>query len=118
MSSVSSMSNFFGVGGPAVDDAAVPADALGVFQGNWLSHLSYASRASGRCEDAECLWSLHEAEREAFVTLPQARLLPSDCTFREDMRLLALGDLKGAEAAKQVIEDKQRRERKLRAKKR
>lgn len=118
LSSVSNVGNFFGYGCAAADEAAVPSDALGVFHGNWLSHLAYSSGPDGRCDDAECLWALHEVEREAFETLPQDQLLPTDCTFREDLRLLAQGDMKGAEAAKQRIEDKQRRERKLRAKQR
>lgn len=103
-------------GSPADDGAAPPPDALATFRGSWLSHLDAFSSAGESQEEGERLWTLGDADADALRSVPQEQRLPSDCTFREDMRMLASGDVKGAAAAKQKLEDRQRRARALREK--
>ncbi len=46
--------------------------------------------------------------------IPENDALPSDCRFRADIIALKRGDLKGAADAKLFLEEKQRRDAKLR----
>ena len=112
------MATWLSYAGGASDEPVCPPDALCTFCGSWLSHLEFAKGAAADYENAEQLWCIDEAESAPFASVPSEQRRPTDCTHREDMKLLAAGDIKGAEAAKRRIEEKQRRERKLRAKKR
>jgi len=72
-------------------------------QGNWLSHLDW---------DGQRMWTLHEEPVHEWIPNPDP--LPSDCRFREDLRRLAEGDVDGAQAAKESLENMQRADAKLR----
>lgn len=85
-----------------------PPNAVATFRGSWLSHLDLTVDGA----DTVRLWTLCDCTAGGFVDAPEERRLPTDCTFRDDIRLLAAGDIKGAEAAKQRIEERQRRLRK------
>lgn len=61
---------------------------------------------------ARRIWSVHDAQRCAFQSVCPVERLATDSTFREDVQLLARGDLRGAAAAKQRLEEEQRRARK------
>ena len=64
------------------------------------------------CSASHCLWSVHDSPECKFESVPMKERLATDCTFREDMQLLAKGDVKGAAAAKQRLEEQQRKMRK------
>jgi hypothetical protein len=113
------LGSWLGYGSTAANSLTVPSDAIGTFRGSWLSHLDFVPRPCAQAEDtgeAERLWTYDEVGAVQFESVPQERRLPSDCSFRKDVRLLAEGDVAGAGAAKQRVEDQQRRERKLRCK--
>lgn len=71
--------------------------------GNWLSHLDWGDRR---------WWTLLEEPVAAWQPVP--RPLPSDCRFREDLALLAAGDVREAQRAKELLEQRQRADAKLR----
>lgn len=72
-------------------------------RGNWLSHLDWGEYR---------VWTLAEEPVHPWEADPNP--LPSDCRFREDLRLLAVGDVEGAQAAKERLENQQRADAKLR----
>lgn len=113
LSSMSSVSNWLGYTSSTMEEAILPRDTVATFQGNWLSHLEFSDHPMNGTE-AERVWVLDETMAHAFESVAQEQRLPSDCTFREDLQLLARGDVKGAEVAKYRIEERQRRDRKLR----
>jgi hypothetical protein len=88
--------------GAAADNAC--KDAIATLRGSWLSHLDCVTGAA-----VERLWTLQESCADAFENAPEAQRLPTDSSYREDLLLLAAGDVRGAEAAKFQIEDRQRR---------
>lgn len=107
--SMASVSSWLRTTQGAAEVAAVPpANAVATFRGSWLSHLDLT--VSGGA--AQRLWTLCDCAAGGFADAAEERRLPTDCTFREDIRLLAAGDVKGAEAAKARIEEQQRRLRK------
>lgn len=57
-------------------------------------------------------WTLLEEPHEEWQ--PEEDPLPSDCRYRRDLALLAAGDVKGAQAAKEALEQQQRQDAKLR----
>ncbi len=57
-------------------------------------------------------WTLLEELHEEWQ--PEKDPLPSDCRFRRDLALLAAGDVKGAQVAKEALEQQQRQDAKLR----
>ena len=77
-----------------------------------------AAAQTPRCP-APCLrpparrfWTLSEEVEEEWQ--PVASPLPSDCRHREDLALLAAGDLASSQRAKELLENAQRRDKKLR----
>ena len=77
---------------------------LAACSGNWLSHFDW---------DGARHWTLLEEREEEWA--PVAEALPSDCRHREDLALLAQGDVAQAQRAKEALEERQRRDKKLRA---
>lgn len=57
-------------------------------------------------------WTLAEEQPEEWQ--PEEAPLPSDCRYRQDLALLAAGDVKAAQAAKEALEQRQRQDAKLR----
>lgn len=97
-----------GLGLRSKSSPAVAEDARGRLEvarccGNWLSHLDW---------DGERWWTL--AEEPAIDWEPAASPLPSDCRYRQDLALLAAGDVKASQAAKEALEQRQRADAKLR----
>lgn len=88
---------------PAVAEAEVPRVAIERCTGNWLSHLDWGQ---------DRYWTLLEEQHEEWQ--PEAAPLPSDCRYRRDLALLAAGDIKAAQAAKEALEQRQRQDAKLR----
>ncbi|PSC69671.1 Oxysterol-binding 9 [Micractinium conductrix] len=88
---------------PAIPEAEPLREVLARCTGNWLSHLDWG-------EDR--WWTLAEEARQEWE--PEAHPLPSDCRYREDLALLAAGDAKGSQVAKEALEQRQRAEAKLR----
>lgn len=105
----SMMSRGLGLGLRSKSSPAVAEDAQAArlqvarCTGNWLSHLDWGG---------ERWWTL--AEEPAIEWQPAPAPLPSDCRFRQDLALLAAGDVKGAQAAKEALEQRQRADAKLR----
>lgn len=92
-----------------------PLDAVATFRGNWLSHLDISFSGSKRTSShSERLWTLSDCAWDGFQNVPEGERLASDSSFREDLQLLAAGDVKGAGVAKQKIEDRQRKLRRAR----
>jgi hypothetical protein len=112
---MSSVSNWLGYTSSTMEESSLPPGTVATFQGNWLSHLEFSGLPSDGTE-AKRVWVLNQATAHAFESVAQEQRLPSDSTFREDLRLLARGDIKGAEVAKHRIEERQRRDRKLQEK--
>ncbi|KAG7670021.1 putative Oxysterol-binding protein 9 [Nannochloris sp. 'desiccata'] len=71
--------------------------------GNWLAFLDW---------DGERFWTLNEEEGSAWI--PDPHPLPSDTRFREDLALLLVEDVPAAQLAKEKLENRQRRDAKLR----
>jgi hypothetical protein len=96
----------------AGEEEMAPSNAVATFRGNWLSHLdiSHAHVAN----HSERLWTLADCEWDGFVDVKEAERLPSDSSWREDLQLLAAGDVKASGVAKQRIEDTQRKIRRAR----
>ena len=88
---------------PAVPEEAAPRVEVAQCTGNWLSHLDWGE---------ERWWTL--VEEPAVEWQPVAAPLPSDCRYREDLALLAAGDVRAAQAAKEALEQRQRADAKLR----
>ena len=85
---------------------------LGCFQGNWLSHLDFVIPGAATAAPRR-IWTLAECVASPFNHVPEPERLPSDSSFRKDVRELALGHVKEAQAAKDAYEAKQRLDRKL-----
>lgn len=88
---------------PAVGEPETPRVVVERCSGNWLSHLDWG-------EDR--YWTLAEEQPEEWE--PEEAPLPSDCRYRQDLALLAAGDVKAAQAAKEALEQRQRQDAKLR----
>ncbi|KAL4458310.1 hypothetical protein ABPG75_013175 [Micractinium tetrahymenae] len=88
---------------PAVAEAEAPRVAIERCTGNWLSHLDW---------EQQRYWTLLEERHEEWQ--PEEQPLPSDCRYRQDLALLAAGDVKAAQAAKEALEQRQRQDAKLR----
>jgi len=76
---------------------------LATLDGSWLSHLEW---------DGERVWEL-ERDLPHLQHRPE-NALPSDCRFREDLQALAKGDLAEGAECKQMLEERQRYDAKLR----
>lgn len=77
---------------------------ISVCQGNWLSYLDW---------DEERYWTLAETDVANWEEVGDAAL-PCDCSKRGDLLALLAGDLDAAQAAKECMENIQRRDAKLR----
>ena len=88
---------------PAVAEAEGQRVEVARCTGNWLSHLDW---------DGERRWTLLEEAGEEWE--PVAQPLPSDGRYRRDLALLASGEVKAAQAAKEQLEQRQRADAKLR----
>ncbi|KAL4423109.1 hypothetical protein ABPG77_004792 [Micractinium sp. CCAP 211/92] len=88
---------------PAVSETEAGRVAIERCSGNWLSHLDWG---------ADRYWTLLEEPHEEWQ--PEEDPLPSDCRYRRDLALLAAGDVKGAQVAKEALEQQQRQDAKLR----
>jgi len=73
-------------------------------QGSWLGCIEFGD---------ERLWDYQE-DYPMYEPMPSKTPLPSDCRFRDDINLLAEGTLDKSQAEKVRLEEKQRREAKLR----
>jgi len=71
--------------------------------GNWLAFLDW---------DGKRFWTLNEEEGASWI--PDPHPLPSDTRFREDLALLLAEDVPAAQVAKEELENRQRRDAKLR----
>eukprot|EP00198_Chlamydomonas_reinhardtii_P009896 XP_001699233.1 predicted protein [Chlamydomonas reinhardtii] len=84
-----------------------PSDKEGVavaaIEGSWLSHINI---------DGARYWSITKEVPDAWRPVPDP--LPSDSRYRQDLVVLAAGDMKGAQAAKEALENRQRNDKKLR----
>eukprot|EP00890_Picochlorum_soloecismus_P000117 jgi/Picsp_1/1105/NSC_04588-R1_oxysterol binding family protein len=82
------------------DDLLKP---LSICKGNWLAYLDW--------DDCR-FWTLLEEKPDGWI--PDPNPLPSDSSFREDLRKLATGSMDEAQIAKDQMETDQRRDAKLR----
>ncbi|CAG9460107.1 unnamed protein product [Pedinophyceae sp. YPF-701] len=88
---------------------------MSVLTGNWLSHVDW---------DDTRYWTLQEEEGDEFVKDPIRRYhwksvkspLPSDSQFREDLARLRDGDKKDSQKWKEIMENRQRADKKHRVK--
>ncbi|KAG2492188.1 hypothetical protein HYH03_009436 [Edaphochlamys debaryana] len=84
-----------------------PSDSEGVavagIEGSWLSHINI---------DGARYWSVDKEVADQWR--PIADPLPSDSRYRQDLVVLAGGDVKGAQRAKELLENMQRNDKKLR----
>ncbi|KAG2435871.1 hypothetical protein HXX76_007066 [Chlamydomonas incerta] len=84
-----------------------PSDKEGVavaaIEGSWLSHINI---------DGVRYWSIAKETPDSWRPMPDP--LPSDSRYRQDLVVLAGGDMKGAQAAKEALENRQRHDKKLR----
>jgi hypothetical protein len=78
-------------------------DVLAKVEGSWLSHLDV---------DGKRYWDLKEVA--PWSIRPADDPLPSDCRYREDLQALLGGDEEEAQRLKVKLEEKQRREARLR----
>jgi len=85
-----------------VDDVA--GAVLARVEGSWLSHLNI---------DGQRYWTL-ATERPDTWQPASAGVLPSDARFRNDLVVLKDGDVKGSQQWKELLENVQRRDKKLR----
>ncbi|GIL82684.1 hypothetical protein Vretimale_8263 [Volvox reticuliferus] len=76
---------------------------LASIEGSWLSYLSINSRR---------YWSVATEVPDRWR--PIGDPLPSDSRFRQDLMVLEAGDMKGAQRAKELLENMQRHDKKLR----
>lgn len=76
---------------------------LSICKGNWLAYLDW--------DDCR-YWTLLEEKPDGWT--PDPHPLPSDCSFREDLRKLATGNMEEAQLSKDQMENDQRRDAKLR----
>lgn len=72
-------------------------------EGSWLGCIVF---------DGQQYWAYDQGAK--FAAIPVEKPLPSDCRYREDLVHLKKGDLEGAQTWKQKLEEKQRRDAKLR----
>ena len=72
-------------------------------EGSWLGCIVF---------DGQQYWAFDQGAK--FAAIPIDNPLPSDCRYREDLVHLKKGDMEGAQAWKQKLEEKQRRDAKLR----
>ncbi|KAG2433146.1 hypothetical protein HYH02_012847 [Chlamydomonas schloesseri] len=77
--------------------------AVAAIEGSWLSHVSI---------DGVRYWSINKEVPDSWRPVPDP--LPSDSRYRQDLVVLAGGDMKGAQAAKEALENRQRHDKKLR----
>jgi hypothetical protein len=84
-------------------------EVVGIIEGSWLGYIDFTDT---RTNKTERLWSI----KDTIPNYPQpvSNPLPSDARFREDLIALEKGDLELAQQMKEKLEDKQRREKKLR----
>jgi hypothetical protein len=78
-------------------------DVLAKVEGSWLSHVDV---------DGKRYWDLKEVA--PWSIRPADNPLPSDCRYREDLQALLRGDEEEAQRLKVKLEEKQRREARLR----
>ena len=77
-------------------------------RGNWLAYLDW---------DGDRYWTWATDRAEEWTEshhIPNVPVLPSDCSCRDDLRLLAEGDFAGSQEAKDRMENDQRRDAKNR----
>lgn len=93
-----------GSAGP-VDPAPDEGEGLPVcsVEGSWLGYVDLAGKR---------YWSIDKERPDKWV--PVADPLPSDSRYRQDLSTLAEGDLKGAQRAKELLENMQRADKKAR----
>lgn len=84
-------------------------NVLGTIEGSWLGYVDYTNASTNK---KERMWNI--GEHKPSYPEPVPNPLPSDSRFREDLVALANGDLEGSQQWKEKLEDKQRREKKLR----
>lgn len=72
--------------------------------GSWIDSVSF---------DGQKAWDIRA--NPGYELIPDANPLPSDCSFREDLRALADGDVEEAQKQKERLEQLQRADRKCRA---
>eukprot|EP00884_Botryococcus_braunii_P015711 jgi/Botrbrau1/2823/Bobra.0125s0032.1 len=89
---------------PEVDPEFQDRQPVASCTGNWLSHLDW---------DGVRYWTLAEEQPEIWAHEPNP--LPSDSSFRQDLAILRdLADLKMAQEAKELLENQQRNDARLR----
>jgi hypothetical protein len=79
-------------------------DVICKVEGSWLSHIDF---------DGKRYWDIKEVA--PWSIRPAENPLPSDCRYREDLQALLRGDEEEAQRLKVQLEEKQRKEAKLRA---
>lgn len=75
--------------------------------GSWIDQLSFGTQV---------YWKMGEYQPYSPTHVPSEKALPSDCRFRTDLSALLAGDEETSQKQKSVLEEEQRRYRKLRAK--
>jgi hypothetical protein len=83
-------------------------ELLGSIEGSWLGYLDLCIGDN----KPERLWSISDSI-PCYAT-PKANVLPSDSRWREDLRSLVLKREEDAQKWKELLEEKQRKEKKLR----
>ena len=89
-----------------IEDSSLTGEArvpIAQCTGNWLSHVDW---------DGKRYWTLNEEEVAEWI--PEGDPLPSDARFRADLAALAAGDDEEAQRQKEILENIQRADAKLR----
>ena len=79
-------------------------------QGTWLGYVEFSK--AGTKDQFEKYWEM--GKMQPVRPIPVENPLPSDCRYREDLIKLAEGDEDASQEMKVMLEEKQRRERRLR----
>ncbi|KAF5838592.1 hypothetical protein DUNSADRAFT_2576 [Dunaliella salina] len=85
------------------EDEKPPGKLLAAVEGSWLSHFDV---------DGVRQWTLLSEPHDNWVGFDDA--LPSDSRFRADLQALLRGDLKAAQTQKELMEKRQRQDKKVR----
>jgi hypothetical protein len=82
---------------------------VGMIEGSWLGYVDFTNT---RTNKSERIWNIGNSKPNYPEAVPNP--LPSDSRFREDLIALSKGDLESSQLWKEKLEEKQRREKKLR----
>mmetsp|Transcript_34318 Transcript_34318/g.61890 ORF Transcript_34318/g.61890 Transcript_34318/m.61890 type:complete len:375 (-) Transcript_34318:827-1951(-) len=91
-------------------------EVVDVCSGNWLSHLDWNRGLASVNQNKKStrLWDIKKTPISVAKGLGGSEVLPSDCRLREDVVFLKQDDQEKAQEWKLILEERQRRDRKLR----